>query len=107
MQICSLLTRCQCKVSDTPVTVRPVGLLLDFFPLYLDRALLRGGHVVLLAILTLWDFLAASVVMSLFTTLETSMLFVYDQPLTFETTQRIRYEHANFHLVQPDFNICW
>ena len=25
----------------------------------------------------------------------------------FETTQRIWYEHVNFHLVQPILNVCW
>ena len=30
MQICAPLTRSQCKVSDTQVTVRPVGLLFQF-----------------------------------------------------------------------------
>ena len=31
MQICAPLTRSQCKVSDTQVTIRPVGLLFIFF----------------------------------------------------------------------------
>ena len=42
MQICAPLTRSQCEVSDTPVTVRPVGLLLQemliwsFYIIYLN-----------------------------------------------------------------------
>ena len=77
-----------------------------------DRALLREGHVVPLAILTLLDFLAAFAVMSLLTTPETSiqpyMLFVHDQTADiFETTQWIWYEHVNFHLVHSNLNVCW
>ena len=34
MQICTPLTRSQCKVSDTQVIVRPVGLLLSKYQLF-------------------------------------------------------------------------